>query len=113
MPFLAAIPCGVFLRHRAPPTTDSDAVAVQYTLGCYGPSWQLCAELRGDRADDYCSELCETLVDDVCVQRGFEDRFDIGSVEFGPGYQSGQENPPGNPPSSLKEALKKKKNILH
>ena len=102
----------------------------QYTLGCYGPSWQRCAELRGDRADDYCSELCETLVDDVCVQRGFDDRFDIGGVEFGPGYQSGQENPPGNPPkrfswpnfadfgqekflpgsppSSLKEALKKK-----
>jgi hypothetical protein len=61
-----------------------------YTLGCYGPSWQRCAELHGAQAYQYCSEICETLVDNVCVQRGYEDQFDT----FGPGYQSGQQDPP-------------------
>eukprot|EP01047_Picozoa_sp_COSAG01_P012188 COSAG01_NODE_543_length_15700_cov_50.208961_9_plen_439_part_00 len=66
-----------------------------YTLGCFGPSWQRCEELHGPDANHYCSEICETLVDGVCVQRGFEHEFDIESVEFGHGYQPEQECMPG------------------
>ena len=67
-----------------------------YTLGCFGPSWQECAELHGSDANHYCSEICETLVDGVCVQRGFQDGFNIGDVEFGDGYEMGQEFVPGS-----------------
>lgn len=68
-----------------------------YTVGCLGPSWQECAELHGPDANHYCSEICETLVDGVCVQRGYEQQFDIESVEFGPGYVIGQERVPDSP----------------
>ena len=36
------------------------------------------------------------MVDDVCVQRGFQERFDSGAVQFGPGYSAGQECLPGH-----------------
>ena len=35
-------------------------------------------------------------VDGVCVQRGFHSEFDIEQVEFGPGYEMGQEFVPGS-----------------
>lgn len=89
---------------RQGPTPGSDELTYHYhvrltppyTLGCFGPSWQECAELHGPDANHYCSEICETLVDDVCVQRGFEEQFDIEAVQFGHGYQPEQECLPGS-----------------